>query len=176
MKAKFCPQCAASLELHQLEKGRPAQPVCPRCGHVEWQNPKPTVSALITRRLPGGAVEVLLTRRAAAPQEGEWDCPGGFIDLHEHPEAALRRETQEELGIEIDVGDFVGIFMDTYGDDGTSTLNIYYEAAIISGQVSPASDVSEVGWFSLARLPRLAFDNGRQALSALADRVRRHTA
>lgn len=111
---------------------------------------------------------MLLVRRAVPPQEGAWDCPGGFIDPDEHPEDALRRECREELGVEIESGRIVGIFMDRYGDDGEHTLNIYYEATIRAGPLSPGSDVSEVGWFPLDRLPEpTAFNNNRQALQTL---------
>lgn len=167
MKPKFCTQCAAPLESRRLEDERRIQHVCPRCGHIEWQNPKPTVSALMTRQRLDGGVEVLLTRRAASPCQGCWDVPGGFIDVDEHPEDALRRELHEELGIEADVRGFVGIYMDRYGD-GDSTLNVFYEASIRSGTILPRSDVSEAAWYPLEQLPEpLAFDNGRQALEAL---------
>lgn len=167
---RFCTQCGGSLEWRRLQDERHLQPVCTRCGHVEWLNPVPTSSALVTRQLRSdGPVEVLLVRRALPPRLGHWDCPGGFVDPDEHPEEALRRELREELGVEIDIRRFVGIFMDRYGDDGESTLNIYYEAAIRNGTPSPASDVSELGWFLLSHLPEpIAFTNNRQALRALA--------
>jgi 8-oxo-dGTP diphosphatase len=134
-----------------------------------WQNPKPTVSALVTRKNADDATEVLLTRRGIPPFEGYWDVPGGFVDVDEHPEDALRREIREELGVHAEVGDLIGIFMDRYGDDeGESTLNIYYEAAIVSGTIKTASDVTEAGWFPLDRPPEaMAFDNGRRGLEAL---------
>lgn len=157
--------------MRHLEDERLAQPVCTRCGHVEWQNPKPTASALITRRRDDGAVEVLLVRRAQEPFRDHWDCPGGFIDPDEHPEQTVRREMQEELGVEVDVRRFAGIFMDHYGDDGESTLNVYYEAAIRGGTISPGSDASEAAWFPLDRLPEpMAFGNNRRALEALRSR------
>jgi 8-oxo-dGTP diphosphatase len=135
---------------------------------VEWQNPKPTSSALVTRYRPGGRVEVLLVRRAVAPARGQWDCPGGFIDPDEHPEAALRRELREELGVGIMIRRLVGVFTDRYGDDGDSTLNLYYEASIEDGDPHPASDVSEAAWFPLDQPPdELAFENNRLALEAL---------
>jgi 8-oxo-dGTP diphosphatase len=157
------------LEWRRLADERSAQPVCTRCGTILWQNPKPTVSALVTRARPEGGVEVLLTRRGVPPREGCWDVPGGFIDVDEHPEVALRRELREELGVEIEVRGFVGIFMDRYGeDDGDSTLNIYYEARIVGGAITPASDVVEAAWFALDRPPEpMAFDNGRRGLEVL---------
>ena len=44
---------------------------------------------------------ILLIRKP----EGDWDLPGGRLDAGEHPEAALRREIEEELGIRATVGE-----------------------------------------------------------------------
>lgn len=45
---------------------------------------------------------VLLTQRPEGKaMAGLWEFPGGKIELGELPEAALRREMREELGIEI---------------------------------------------------------------------------
>ncbi len=169
MTAKFCSQCAAPLTWQQLADERHPQAVCTHCGHVEWQNPKPTVSILLVRRPhPESPYEVLLVRRARPPAEGFWDCPGGFVDVDEHPEAAIRRELQEELGVQAHLDELVGIFMDRYGTDGESTLNLYYRGAISTGIPTAASDVSEVGWFPITQLPsELAFENNRRALVAL---------
>src|SRR5256712_8723378 len=67
---------------------------CRRCGFTFYGNPVPTAVALIMR---GG--RVLLTRRARPPYAGTWDVPGGFLEAGEHPEAGLRRELREELGM-----------------------------------------------------------------------------
>lgn len=169
MILKFCPLCAGPLSLRQLEHERHRQPVCAQCGYIAWQNPKPTVSALLLRRLHrDGPDEVLLVQRALPPRKGTWDCPGGFIDPDEHPAEALRRELQEELNVEATLSGLVGIYMDRYGEDGESTLNIYYRGTICSGTPSPGSDVSSAAWFALDHLPEpLAFDNNHQALEAL---------
>ena len=173
MMPRVCCQCGGPLEWRTLEHERSPQPVCIRCGTVLWQNPKPTVSALITRTGPDG-VHVPLTKRGAPPCEGCWDVPGGFIDVDEHPEDALRRELREELGIEAAVGGFIGIFMDRYGADGDSTLNLYYQASIAAGTIRPASDVVEASWFPLDHPPEpMAFDNGRRGLEVLRSVLKR---
>ncbi|HKJ11486.1 MAG TPA: NUDIX hydrolase [Ornithinimicrobium sp.] len=39
----------------------------------------------------------------------EWDLPGGVVDPHESPAAALAREVTEELGVEVSVGALLAI-------------------------------------------------------------------
>ncbi len=173
MIPKYCPQCGGVLDWRRLQDEQHLQPVCTRCGQVHWQNPKPSVSGLITRQqTPHGPVEVLLVRRALPPGVGSWDCPGGFIDLDEHPADALRRELREELGVQAEIGPLVGIFMDRYGEDGESTLNIYYQVPAFTGTPTPASDVGEASWCPLDQLPEpFAFDNNRQALAAFTRQI-----
>ena len=43
---------------------------------------------------------------------------------------ALRRELLEETGLAIEVGDFLGIYPDRYGD-GAPTLNVFYAAQVV---------------------------------------------
>ena len=60
------------------------------------------VAALIQR---DGAY--MATQRGYGEFEGMWEFPGGKIEPNESLEAALKREIQEELGIDISVEKFI---------------------------------------------------------------------
>ena len=116
---------------------------------------------------------ILLARRAFEPDKGLWDAPGGFLEEGEDPLVGLRRELREEAGVEIEVGDFVGAFIDTYGrsQEARHVLNLVWEARIADGVPTPADDVSELCWFPKGELPdeaELAFMWLAPSLSAWA--------
>jgi ADP-ribose pyrophosphatase YjhB (NUDIX family) len=56
-----------------------------------------TAAAIIT----DGRGRVLLLKHRFRPGSG-WGLPGGFIETGEQPEAALRRELREEIGLEVE--------------------------------------------------------------------------
>ena len=58
------------------------------------------VAALI---LKDGKV-LICQRTQHQPMPLKWEFPGGKIEPGEHPEAALKRELDEELGIEAVIG------------------------------------------------------------------------
>jgi 8-oxo-dGTP diphosphatase len=142
---RSCPRCGAELE------HRESAVACGACGFVHYANPVPAVSAFVMDE----DGRLLLARRAREPDAGLWDTPGGFLDEGEEPEAALRRELREEAGVEIELGAFLGIRPDRYGDgkDAPFVLNLVWEATIVSGEPEPADDVSELSWFARDELP-----------------------
>jgi ADP-ribose pyrophosphatase YjhB (NUDIX family) len=142
---RFCPRCASAVT---HEQGRVE---CESCGYVHYANPVPAVSALVI----DDERRILLARRAYEPDAGLWDTPGGFLDAGEEPVAALRRELLEEAGLTIDIGDFVGMFTDRYGDGPSAAeiLNLVWEVRISGGEPTAADDVSELRWFACDALP-----------------------
>ena len=136
---RYCPRCAT--EVTQYE-GRAD---CAACGFVHYAHSAPAVSALVV----DDAGRMLLGRRAHEPDAGLWDVLGGFLDEGEHPLDGLRRELLEETDLEVEPEGFLGAYLDTYGEgpEATSVLNLVWETRIVSGEPSPADDVSELRWF-----------------------------
>jgi 8-oxo-dGTP diphosphatase len=149
----LCPHCALPTE----------QPlVCARCAWRWYANPKPAAGVILER---DGSV--LLLRRAVEPGLGAWDLPAGYLDPWESPEAAARRETREESGLEVDLVRLVGVYTSR---PGNAVACIY-----LARQVDPSATVrldaesSEFAWVEGGRLldwlPRLAFGSMAAALS-----------
>ncbi|MFF3211085.1 NUDIX hydrolase [Streptomyces sp. NPDC002886] len=53
---------------------------------------------------------LLAIRRA---DNGNWELPGGVLELSEPPEAGVRREVLEETGIEVEVDELTGVYKNT---------------------------------------------------------------
>ena len=116
--------------------------------------PIPAVSAVIF-----SGDNVLLVRRAHAPSQGQWNLPGGVVELGEPRHEALIREVFEEVGIEIAVKGLVGVFdrivRDYQGRVRYHYVILDYWAEHIRGTARAGSDAQEVRWVSLDELQAL---------------------
>ena len=87
---------------------------------------------------------VLIARRGPEKHlAGYWEFPGGKIELSETPEACLRREIEEELGINIQVNDFLMESIYDYGDKKVSLKA--YRCTYLHGDIT-LSDHDDVRW------------------------------
>ncbi len=126
-----------------------------------YDYPRPAVTVDVAILTRDAKPRVLLIRRKKAPFAGTWALPGGFVDMDETLEAAARCELLEETG----VAAAKLVQLHTFGDPGRDprgrTITVVYLAQVDPDAVQPraADDAAEVGWFSLRRPPRLAFDH-----------------
>ena len=165
---RFCPLCGEPLEPKPSppDAGRPA---CPSGHFVDFNNPPPTVQGWIERDThagTGGAY--LILKRNEQPFAGEWDLPGGFVEMGESPSAAVVREVLEETGLTVTPTEIVGAFTSEYGDSGKHTIDIAYLCRLDGGDFElDTEEKSDAAWVPLGDMPKLAFAGERQALEAL---------
>lgn len=165
MNFEFCPKCSSKF----ISQKDQTKLQCTDCKFIFYQNSKPTSSAIIVKEN-----QVLLGRRSVEPSKGMWDIPGGFLEYGEHPEDGVKREALEETGLDVEIQDMLGIFMDRYkhGDYEEATLNIAYIVNVRGGKEKPGDDLEELQWFSVDELPsEIAFENGKQMLNVWKEKL-----
>ena len=82
---------------------------------------KQVVAALLVR---GGQV-LICQRTKDQAQPLKWEFPGGKIEAGETREAALKRELQEELGIDAEIGRNVASLCHRYHNDSEFELHFF---------------------------------------------------
>jgi ADP-ribose pyrophosphatase YjhB (NUDIX family) len=162
---RYCPRCASTLEARAIHYPEVMHPVCTVCGFVLWQSRKLSVEALITRG-EGDATEVLLGRRVS---DGRWDLPGNFLNSGDFIEQALVRECRREMGVDVRVASIFGAFEDIFL--GEPIVSLVYLCSVRAGEPRPGDVIDDVGWFSVAEPPKVAFDSVAQSLAELKRRL-----
>lgn len=108
--------------------------------------PVVTVTAAILRR----GERVLLTRRPAnGLLGGLWEFPGGKQEAGESLPECLRREIREELGVEIEVGEPLGVYRHAYTHFKVK-LHAFY-CTLLQGEPQP-HQADDLTWAALEEL------------------------
>jgi 8-oxo-dGTP diphosphatase len=103
-----------------------------------------------------GDGRVVLVKRRHEPLAGQWSLPGGGLELGETLEAGAAREILEETGLVVEVGPLIEVFDRILVDDAGAVVYHFvladYLCRPIGGELSAASDVSDVALVALAEL------------------------
>jgi len=89
------------------------------------------------------------------PMPLKWEFPGGKIEEGEQPRAALRRELEEELGIEASIGDEVARIHHEYPSGGSVELR-FFEVREYQGEIENRI-FREIRWVTRTELLDLDF-------------------
>jgi mutator protein MutT len=154
---RFCPRCAAEALITF-----PRSLTCDACGYRALWSPEP-VAAAIPRDENG---RIWLLRRAHHEGAGRWTFPGGFVELGETVEEAALRETREELEIDVELGELVGV----YSRAGERVVLVVFAARAL-GVARETEEATEVRAFAPGELPwdELAFWSTTRALRDLLE-------
>lgn len=105
---------------------------------------------------------VLLTRRSIPPFKDMWVMPGGKIDLGEPILVALRREVDEEVGLDVEVGDLIDVFEHVApGEENCHYIILFYRCRPLHDNVEHNQDeVAEVQWVPRNELAQYLMPDG----------------
>jgi len=137
-----------------------------------YQRPRPalTVDCVVFGLDTQHSLKVLLIRRKLPPFAGEWALPGGFVHLDESLEQAARRELREETGLDHVFLEQLYSFGAVNRDPRERVVAIAYYALVNLQEYTlhAETDASDAAWFTVTKLPPLAFDHDRILNTALA--------
>lgn len=103
--------------------------------------------------------QLLLAKRGrkAKNERGTWEIPGGSVEFGETFKQALKREIKEELAIEIDIGELLGICDHIIPQEKQHWVSPTYICKIIKGipHIQEPEKCAAIGWFTLKEAEKL---------------------
>jgi NADH pyrophosphatase NudC (nudix superfamily) len=125
---RYCPRCRA--ELTPVVRGGQTRLACSQCSFVHWRNPVPVVAAVVER-----AGHVILVHSLGRPATW-YGLVAGFLERGEHPDAAVLREVNEELGLDARLGGSIGV----YPFERLNQVIFAYHVIAAAGEIKLAVD------------------------------------
>lgn len=119
------------------------------------QRPKQVVAGLIVRQDQGERRILVCQRTRHQSMPLKWEFPGGKIETGEQPRDALKRELEEELGINAEVGEEVARVRHEYATGSTVELR-FFIVRRFTGEVENRI-FKQIVWATLRELPDYDF-------------------
>lgn len=126
----------------------------------------------------GVHLNVLLVERRNDPFKGKWALPGGFLNIDEDAPVGAMRELKEETGLEVQHIEQLGAFTAPDRDPRERVISIAFFTLVRLADVAGGDDAASARWFSIDKLPELAFDHSQvfnKALERLSHFIKLHT-
>lgn len=96
----------------------------------------------------------LIARKKEGHLAGMWEFPGGKIEPGETPEECLRREIDEEFGMQIGVGEYLATSCHTYPHISIELMG--YLATFQGGEMR-LTDHDKIEWVTHAEMEQYTF-------------------
>ena len=105
--------------------------------------------------------KILLVKRGIEPGYGLWSMPSGYINRFEKVEDAIERELLEECGLIVKAEWISGV----YSSENSPIILLVWNLSYISGDVKPLDETLEVAFYSINKMPKLAFEHDEKIIS-----------
>jgi len=146
---KYCPLCGKGLTKDTVDGKDVLCCMSNYCGYVFWDNPLPVVAAIV--EMDG---KVVLARNKEWPEK-MFGLITGFLEKGETPETAVKREVKEELGLDAEIMEFVGV----YSFFERNQLIIAYQLSA-AGEIKLGDELAEIKWIPVDKLKPWPFGTG----------------
>lgn len=140
----FCSSCGAPVVIRVPAGDSLPRHVCDRCNAVHYRNPK-----LVVGTLPVWDDRVLLCKRAIEPRYGKWTLPAGFMENQETVAAAALRETEEESGAHVELGEMYTLISVPH----ISQVHVIFRARLLDLEFAPGEETLEIALFREHEIP-----------------------
>lgn len=141
---KFCGRCGKAMQVMRQPQEFSVQ--CPACAHTVYPRISPAIIVAVIKE-----DQILLARSSRFPP-GRYSVIAGFVEPGETLESCVRRELQEEVGIEVTNIEYFGNQPWPFPD----SLMIAFTAQYAGGDITIDNDeIVEAGWFSATELPKI---------------------
>lgn len=166
---RFCRLCGApSSPIVPLDDNR-ERAVCTRCGFVDYVNPVNVVGTIPVWEGEADGPRILLCRRAIEPRRGYWTLPAGFMEVGETIREGAARETAEEAGAHIEMGELYAVYDVVHA----AQVHLFHRARLLDLELAPGPETLETTLVRIDEIPwnELSF---RTVEAALRDWVADH--
>lgn len=143
---RFCNRCGHAVRHAIPDDGDTRiRAICDACHTVHYQNPLNVVGTIPVT----DDGRILLCKRNIEPRKGKWTLPAGFMELGETLAQGAERETDEEVGADIEMGRlFCIISVPRVGQ-----VHVFYCARLRSEAFNPGYETQEVRLFAQDEIP-----------------------
>lgn len=153
---KYCSRCGSQHTTYRSNHSI----FCEECSFQFFVNSVSAVAVIIKDEEDN----ILLTVRNQNPGKDMLDLPGGFVDIGETAEQAVRREIKEELGLNVQTMNYLGSYPNEYVYSGLTvhTLDLAFECTVAHYEkIMVADDVSDYVFVSKKEmdLEKIAFNS-----------------
>lgn len=159
---EYCPYCSSRLTT--ITQDEVARKTCTYCkGWTHYPSVGLASVGIIVR-----SNKVLLVKRNRDPHKDTWGFPAGFVEYIEHPEDALKREIEQEVGLTVVKARFLK-FVQSFEDQRSPGHLVFFYRVKTKGHLKNNDEAENqaIGWFPINNPPEIGWPTHKEMMLLL---------
>lgn len=148
-KMQYCPFCGNKLVPQVIDEVERLVCSDDDCDYIFWDNPTPVVAGIVDYNN-----RIVLIQNVGWPKQ-IFGLVTGFLEKGETPENGIIREVQEELGLETDYCDYIGLY--AFKERNQLIIAYYVKAR---GEITMGAELQDIKIVEIDRLKPWPFGTG----------------